>query len=187
MPKSIDMPRRFRSSQVARPNIGTGAESASAWNVCPIIWLYRQALELHLKALVGEGTNFLKSKTDPISLYCTHSLRWLAQIVCQVIKALGWESDFTCEGVSNLTEFSSLVNEIESLDAVSCAVHFAGAREQGSAAKTFQKINAAEFATRLDSLLELLDVTADALAATWDRQAAAVDGRVSGDFGPTIQ
>jgi hypothetical protein len=55
----------------------------TVWDVCPIIWLYRQALELHLKALVGEGSNFLKSKTDPISLYRTHSLRWLAQIVCQ--------------------------------------------------------------------------------------------------------
>jgi len=38
------------------------------WDVCPIIWLYRQALELNLKALVGEGSNFLKSKIDPISL-----------------------------------------------------------------------------------------------------------------------
>src|SRR6266852_2411155 len=84
---------------------------ATAWDVWPIVCLYRQALELYLKALVGEGSNFLKSKTDPISLYRTHSLRWLAQIVCQVIKTVGRESDFTCEGVSNLAEFSSLVNE----------------------------------------------------------------------------
>jgi hypothetical protein len=107
----------------------------TAWDVCPIIWLYRQALELHLKALVGEGSNFLKSKTDPISLYRTHSLRWLTQIVCQVIKTVGWESDFACEGVSSLTEFSSLINEIESLDPVSCAVHFASGRDDGSAAQ----------------------------------------------------
>ncbi len=156
----------------------------TAWDVCPIIWLYRQALELHLKALVGEGSNFLKSKTDPISLYRTHSLRWLAQIVCQVIKVVGWESDFVCEGVSSLTEFSALVNEIESLDAVSCAVHFASGRDHGSAEQTFQKISAVQFARKLDALLELLDVTADALAATWDQRAEA-SGR--NDFGPTIQ
>jgi hypothetical protein len=159
----------------------------TAWDVCPIIWLYRHALELHLKALVGEGSNFLKSKTDPISLYRTHSLRWLAQIVCQVIKTVGWESDFACEGVSNLVEFSSLVNEIESLDPVSCAVHSATGRDRGSAAQTFQKINAVQFARRLDALLELLDVTADVLAATWNqRSEAAVEGRFGGDFGPTI-
>jgi len=154
------------------------------WDVCPIIWLYRQALELNLKALVGEGSNFLKSKIDPISLYRTHSLRWLAQIVCQVIKTVGWESDFACEGVSSLTEFSSLVNEIESLVPVSCATHFTGARGHSSAAQTFQKISAVQFAGRLDALLELLDVTADALAATWDQRAEA-SGR--NDFGPTIQ
>jgi hypothetical protein len=80
---------------------------------------YRQALELRLKARFGEGSSFLKSETDPISLYRTHSLRWLAQIACQVIRTLGWERDFTCEGVSNLAELSSLINEIESLDPVS--------------------------------------------------------------------
>jgi hypothetical protein len=157
--------------------------------VCPIILLYRQALELQLKVLVGTGSNFLKSKTDPISLYRTHSLRWLAQIVCQVIKTVGWESDFACEGVSNLNEFSSLVNEVESLEPVSCAVHFANARDHSSVTQTFQKINAVEFARKLDALLELLEGTADALAATWDQRAEeAVDGDRGGgnDFGPTI-
>ena len=156
----------------------------TVWDVCPIIWLYRQALELHLKALVGEGCNFLKSKTDPISVYRTHSLRWLAQIVCQVIKAVRWETDFVCEGVSSLTEFSALVNEIESLDAVSCVVHFASGRDHGSAEQTFQKISAVQFAMKLDALLELLDVTADALAATWDQRAEA---SCRNAFGPTIQ
>jgi len=139
--------------------------------------------------LVGEGSNFLKSKTDPISLYSTHSLRWLAQIVCQVIKTVGWERDFACEGVSNLTDFNSLVNEVESLEPVSCAVHFANTRDHNSVALTFQKINAVEFAKKLGALLELLEVTADALAATWDRRAEeAVEGDLGGgnDFGPTI-
>src|ERR1700691_5021803 len=82
-----------------------------------------------LKALVGEGSNFLKSPTDPISLYQTHSLRWLAQIVSQIIKKVGWETDFTCEGVPDLKEFGALVSKIESLDPVTRAVH-TGARDE---------------------------------------------------------
>src|SRR5258708_30987104 len=93
------------------------------WDACPVVLLYRDALELHLKALVGEGRNFLKSRTDPITLYKTHSLRWLAQIVCQIIRAVKWESDFKCEGVSSLAEFSAVINELEALDPVSCAAH----------------------------------------------------------------
>src|SRR5579864_8651397 len=66
----------------------------TAWDACPVILLYREAIELHLKALVGEGSNFLPSPTDPLSLAKTHSLRWLAQIVCQIIKMVGWENEF---------------------------------------------------------------------------------------------
>jgi len=182
-----------RSLQKAALSLARALESQpgtrTPWDVCPIIWLYRQALELQLKALVGEGSNFLKSKTDPISLYRSHSLRWLAQVVCQVIKTVGWESDFACEGVSNLTEFNSLVNEVESLEPVSRAVHFANASGYGSVTQTFQKIDALEFARKLDALLELLEVTADALAATWEQRAeVAVDGDLGGgnNFGPTI-
>src|SRR6202021_245782 len=78
--------------------LGSEPGTRPPWDVCPITWLYRQALELQLKALVGEGSNFLKSKTDPISLYRSHSLRWLAQVVCQVIKTVGGGGDFACEG-----------------------------------------------------------------------------------------
>jgi hypothetical protein len=76
----------------------------TAWDFGPIILLYSQAIELHLKALVGEGANFLNPPTDPITLYKTHSLRWLAQIVCQIIKTVQWERvqmrrDFNACGV----------------------------------------------------------------------------------------
>ena len=40
----------------------------TAWDACPIILLYRQAVELHLKTLVGEGSNFLPSPIDSITL-----------------------------------------------------------------------------------------------------------------------
>ena len=93
------------------------------WDACPVILPYRQVLELRLKTLVGEGSNFLKSRTDPISLYRTCSLRWLAQIVCQIIRTVGWEKELTCEGVASLSAFTALVNEIESLDPVTQAVN----------------------------------------------------------------
>ena len=57
-----------------------------------------RSIELHLKTLVDEGSNFLKEGTDPLSLAKTHSLRWLAQIVCQIIKAVRWENEFKCDG-----------------------------------------------------------------------------------------
>jgi hypothetical protein len=39
-----------------------------AWDACPVVLLYRESVELHLKALVDEGCNFLPSPTDPLTV-----------------------------------------------------------------------------------------------------------------------
>jgi hypothetical protein len=164
--------------------------SKTAWDACPAILLYRQSFELHLKALVGgEGNNFLPSPTDPITLYKTRSLRWLAQIVCQIIKAVRWENEFKCEGIATLADFSALVSELEELDPVSIAVQSGNRARDGSVPHQLQPPNVVRFAKQLDFLLDLLDVTADALAAEWDLRSKApseANGN-DGGFEPTIQ
>ena len=161
----------------------------TAWDACPVVLIYRQSVELHLKALVGEGSNFLPSPTDPITLYKTHSLRWLAQIVCQIIKAVRWENEFKCKAIATLADFSAVVNELEALDPVSIAVHSVSRARDGSVPHQLQPLNVVQFAKNLDCLLDLLDSTADALAAEWDlRSEAPIEREPSGGgFGPTIQ
>jgi len=164
--------------------------SKTAWDACPVILLYRQGIELHLKALVGEGCNFLPSPTDSITLYKTHSLRWLAQIVCQIIRAVKWESHFKCEDIASLADFSALVNELEALDPVSCAVQSGRRGRDGSVPHQLQPPNVVQFAKKLDGLLDLLDVTADALAAMSEKVEALGEGKFQAgndDFKPTIQ
>ena len=82
-----------------------------------------------------------------------------------------WESDFQCEGVASLFDFGALVNELEALDPVSCVVHANSRRGDGSVPHQLQPDNLIQFAGKLDALLDLLDATADALAAMWDQQA----------------
>jgi hypothetical protein len=142
----------------------------TAWDACPVIQLYRRAVELRLKMVVGQGSNFLKSPTDHITLFKTHSLRWQAQIACRIIKTVKWESDFKCEGVSSLADFSALVSELEALDPVLCAVRSGGRSGDGSVPPQLQASSVIRLAKNLDALLELLDATADRLAATWDMQ-----------------
>src|SRR5664279_6581616 len=123
--------------------------SKTAWDACPAILLYRQSVELHLKALVGEGSNFLPSPTDAISLYKTHSLRWLAQIVCQIIKAVRWEDEFKCEGIATLADFSAVVNELEALDPLSIAVQAGSRPRDGSVPHQLQPPKVVQFAKNL--------------------------------------
>lgn len=165
------------------PNIKT------AWDACPVVLMYRESVELHLKFLVAEGGNFLPSPTDPITLYKTHSLRWLAQIVCQIIKAVRWENEFKCEGIATLADFSAVISELEALDPVSIAVHPGGRARDGSVPHQLQPPNVVQFAKNLDCLLDLLDSTADALAAEWDLREAGPEseGGEGKGFGPWIQ
>jgi hypothetical protein len=143
-----------------RPNPVTG------WDAAPVVLLYRQAMELHLKELVVEGGGLLLSPVDPMTLYKTHSLRWLAQIVSQIIKAAGWETKFTCEGVAVLAAFQALVAELEAADPVASAVMSIDRRRDGSVPPFLQPPNVVELAKRLDAALDLLEATTDALAAT---------------------
>lgn len=159
------------------------------WDACPVLLPYREALKLHLKLLIGEGSNFLPSPTDPITLYKTHSLRWLAQIVCQIIRTVEWEAEFVCDGVASLAEFSALVNELEALDPVTRAIRSSGAGGKDSVSKSYRAFNVVGFAKRMDALLILLDATGDALAATWDQRAEGMGEEkvhTRGGFKPTI-
>lgn len=132
-------------------------EALTYWDFGPAVLLYRQAMELELKMLVDAGDRFLGERIDPISLSSTRSLRWLAQIVCRIVKAVGWEHAFTCDGVGNLAEFRSAMDELQLLDPLT--------RGSVGDARPFE-IRA--FVSRMESLLDLLSSTSDGLAATWD-------------------
>jgi hypothetical protein len=149
--------------------------------------MYRHAIELHLKALVlGDGSNFLAARPDRISVSTTHSLSWLAQFVCQIVTALHWEGKFKCEGIENLADFSAIIADVNSVDPGPNSFRYPVDTEEPDAATDPVPFSVPEFARRMDSLLGLLDTTADALAATWDlhTQTAFLSGN---EFNPTIQ
>jgi hypothetical protein len=152
---------------------------------CPVVFLYRHALELHLKAMaLGEGGNFLATKPDPLSIYKTHSVTWLGQFVCQIVTALKWEKEFRCAGIDNLEDFKAVVEGLNAVDPGQYVFRIPGQTEAKGA------FDVRGFPTMMDALLELLDSTADALAAEWDQRSGTValeaDGQ-GGGFEPTIQ
>jgi hypothetical protein len=160
------------------------ANSFTDFDACPVIFLYRHSIELHLKAIIlGDGGNFLATKPDALSIQKTHSLSWLAQFVCQIITALKWETEFKCEGVENLAEFKAAVEELNAVDPGSYVFRFPVSTQKWGSSK-FR-----EFARRLDAILVLLDSTADAMAATWDMQTQSAEAQLNGgdNVEPTIQ
>ena len=153
------------------------------FDVYPVMFLYRHALELYLKTMVlAEGGNFLATKPDPISISQSHAIPWLAQFVSQIVTALGWEKQFTCDDVQSLADFKALVASLNSADP--------GMYVFRSPVDPRSQMAVQEFVRKMDGLLDLLESTADAIAAEWDLRSEPVEPGSNwngGGFGPTIQ
>jgi hypothetical protein len=150
--------------------------------VSAVVFMYRHAVELHLKAmLLGDGGNFLATKPDALSVQKTHSVSWLAQFVCQIIAAVKWEKEFKCEGVETLADFKAVVEEVNSVDPGSYVFRCPVDPQSES--------SVVEFTKKMDAFIGLLESTGDALSAEWDLRSEApteVNGN-GGGFEPTIQ
>ena len=168
------------------------ASPFTGFDASPVVFMYRHAVELHLKALVlGEGGNFLATKPDTLSVHKTHSVSWLAQFVCQIITALKWDCEFICDGIENLADFKAVIDELSAVDPGSYVFRPPVRAEGQDSVLGGDKQTIRDFARRMDALLELLDSTADALAAEWDLRAegTVLDADWNGGpgFEPTIQ
>jgi hypothetical protein len=144
-------------------------EPFAAFDACAIVFLYRYAVEVHLKALVlGDGGNFLTTKPDPLSVYKTRSLSWLGQFACQIVAAVGWEGEFRCEGIESLADFKVFIDELNDSGPASFGfrISIAPPVPDSDAATLAPAVR--EFVRRTEALLELLERTADGLAAEWD-------------------
>jgi hypothetical protein len=158
--------------------------SPSDVDFSPVVNMYRLALELHLKALVlGDGGNFLKTKPDAMSVHKTHSVSWLAQLVTQIVTAVGWQKEFRCLGVESLDDFKAVVESVNSVDP--------GGYTYRCFVDDQMEFDVEGFCRKMDALLVLLDSTADGLAAEWDLRSGAVPELEPDDgdecFGQTIQ
>ena len=160
-----------------------GFSPYAEFDVSPVMFLYRHALELVLKAIVlGKGGNYLETTPDPISISKSHSVSWLSQFVCQIVTALDLKEQFKCEGVDSLADFKAMVEEVNSVDP--------GLYVYRLPVDPRSRLAVEEFAKRMDRLLELLELTADAIAAEWDRRSEVLahgTGWDGGGFEPTIQ
>ena len=78
-------------------------------------------MELHLKALVGEGGNFLARRDRSDHARQNTFLALAGSNRRPDLKTMKWENEFKCEDVANLADFSALVSELEALDPVAVA------------------------------------------------------------------
>lgn len=127
----------------------------------PILFLYRHALELYMKAIVYRGAQLLHlldiETQDMPKLFKCHSLSELLPGVKAVFKGIGWTLDMETAGIRNFEDFEELLRGIEELDPGSYSFRYPTNTKGQAALKHHTVVHVIGFSRNMDPILDLLD------------------------------
>lgn len=140
--------------------------STNSYDVCPIVFLYRQALELQLKAVILgwnaisrlQGKDYLGGK----DIFQEHKLVELLKFGGRIIvDEMSWKDKF--EEVGGYAAFKEIIDEFHRIDPRSDAFRYpANTNGESNKANHFA-FDVRLLADRLEPILELLWAAADSL------------------------
>ena len=141
---------------------------------CPVVFLYRMALELYLKAILISGSNILRldgaSKTAEQILKLGHNLQGLLDEFRALCDELDWEWDAQHKMVAQM------VMEFDKFDPGSFCFRYPVTKSGDSALEQGFRFNLKTFCVRMDEVLECLDRIDCGLAGLLDEaQEAALN------------
>jgi hypothetical protein len=140
-----------------------------------ILFLYRHALELYLKAIVYRGAQLLglisDEKPNTETLLTSHKLTRLLPTIEAIFRAVEWNWDFEVSGLKSFDDFADLFGEIEKIDPQSyCFRYPVNTTGEPALSKHFV-VNAIDFGKKMDSVLDLLSGAVTGLQEQWDDTA----------------
>jgi hypothetical protein len=157
--------------KLAAPMVsGTGYRDYDGY---PILFLYRHALELYLKAIVYRGAMLLRLiNEDEIvtqKLFARHDLTRLVPAIRAIFENRGWS--FEASGLASFKDFVALISEIDKIDGHSYAFRFPIKTSGEANLPHHFVVNVVHFSKHMDRLLDFLDAVASALDEHWDIEA----------------
>ncbi len=127
----------------------------------PVVFLYRHALELYMKAVILVGTPMLTIKgigeINREELLKNHSLDSLRQNLEKVFDAYEWEWDLGIPRFRSLDDFRKTIAELHSVDARSDAFRYPLNTKGQPSLKSHFRFDLFEFCEVLDNLLPALE------------------------------
>ncbi len=127
----------------------------------PILFLYRHALELYMKAIILVGSDMLGFKGEPIfereRLFITHNLDILRQEVERVFTVYGWGWDLGNSNFGSVKDLREIVGELQVVDAGSYAFRYPVDKKGAPALETNFRFNLFKYASVLDDLFPTLE------------------------------
>jgi hypothetical protein len=148
------------------PHFGTYGNPIKHFRAYPIVFLYRHALELYMKAVILDGAPMLlvqgKDEIDKKRLLKTHNLDILRHDLERVFNAFGWDWDLGVPHFKVLQDFRNVIKELHNVDAGSFVFRYPITTEGEASLKSPLQFNLFEFCKILDELFPVLDVATTA-------------------------
>jgi hypothetical protein len=136
-------------------------------DACPIVFLYRHAVELYLKAVVRYGVNLSDFRGQKIEvdegILFGHPLLPLLSAFRRVFEAVGWTWESDVEGLSTYAEFEELIREVDEIDRRSFAFRYPMRKDGEDSLPPRFVMNIPEFCRLMDAILGNLDGAATQL------------------------
>jgi len=147
----------------------------------PVVFLYRHALELYMKAVVLVGSPMLALKgmagVERNKLFQTHNLDTLRQLLERVFEAYEWGWDLGITHFQSLQDFRKTIAELHRVDLLSDAFRYPVSTEGEDLLPSYFRFNVFQFCEILDNLLLVFEGAAigahEELQATLEAMAEA--------------
>ncbi len=144
---------------------------------CPIIFLYRHALELYLKAIVLHGDVIMQLNGKMLltnrSLLQKHNLLPFFPLLRQTFGAVGWNWDLDIEGLHTFEEVEELLRDFDAVDVGSYTFRYPVDTKGNPSVPHHFSIHMPTFCKRMDALLESLEAALMGLEVTEDKMLEA--------------
>lgn len=128
----------------------------------PILFLYRHALELYLKAIIYHGALLVgvisEQRIDTSKLFHQHELNKLLPALRSIFKVLNW--DFEGTDLTSFEDFARVIKTIQGVDPKSYVFRYPVTREGEAYFPQPFIVNVVSFARHMDDILEFLDCAA---------------------------
>ena len=145
---------------------------------CPVVFLYRQALELNLKSIISHGNDILElhSEPEPASkkVLGQHALKPLLEAVERIIKFMGWTEGYEKGCIESFDDIKTVVGDFDRIDEGSYAFRYPTDKEGKGSVSGHFSFDIRIFAERLDPVIEMMSGLSYALDEQYDLMCEAI-------------
>ena len=143
----------------------------------PVLFLYRHALELYLKAIVYRGARYAglfdERALSTERFYRSHDLVRLLAATREAFRCAGWAGEPDLDNLKSWDDFSALIRTIHGLDPGSYAFRYPMDPHGDPSMPPHLLLNVIAFGRNMDPVLDLLSGAGTGLEDRWDTAAEA--------------